>query len=77
MADERSHVYELIDHQDSVVITLWWDGKAVVSDNEQKLNTLKNTARCYNASFEDGPKWLDALPQMFKSGYLNARKVKE
>jgi len=76
---ERELVYEVIDHADgdSVYGKVWWDGKKVQSDEPSLLKLLKRKAEhTGNASFQDR-EFLEELPQLFKTGYMTAKRVED
>lgn len=73
---EKSHVYEIVKSYDNdkVLVTLWWDGDKVQSDNKDFLEDLKKEGDI-DVPISDGPEWLGRVASKYKNGYLHARRV--
>lgn len=76
MPETREQETEIVSSGDKVLATVWWDGEEIQAEPSNYLTILKE--KHYNkVSFADGLEFLKVLPNIYKSGYLSARRVKE
>jgi len=77
---KREHVYEILNNTDdgSENDVFWWnpDKKKIESNSAFALEGLKrNHFSIGMLTFDDGPDYLDALPLVYKSGYMQAVRI--
>jgi hypothetical protein len=71
----RAYEYEITRHdKDQIVGRVWWDGKKIQSDNKGLLSLLASSCTG-GMSIDDGVEFIKRLPELFKSGYVTAKKV--
>jgi hypothetical protein len=73
----REHEYEILNHEDKVTGSIWWDGKEIQSDHPSLLKDLKAGHYTHVIPEPEGVELLKALPRMFKTGYTRVRKAKK
>lgn len=72
----REHELELFDAQENkVVATFWWDGKKVQAEPANYLESANERAP-NNKTVADGIEFLEALPSIYRNGYLSMKRKK-
>ena len=79
MGMEKEHEYEVVSNTGAtpeVVASFWWDGKKVRCSSPRYLERANQYAPM-NLTARDGIDFLEALPQVFRSGYMTCRRAKK
>ena len=73
---KRMHAIEIVKayKDDSILATLWWDGKEVQCDNKDFLEQLTSGDMKHNT--RDGLSFINEVSRRYKNGYLHARRAK-
>lgn len=67
--------YEIVQtNGNKVIAQVWWDGKKIGCTSTRFLESLKEE-NIMGVTFDDGEEFVKNLPQLYKNGYMHARKV--
>lgn len=75
----KEHEYEVVSSsgpRPEVLASFWWDGKKVQCSDARFLERANEYAPM-NLTSRDGVDFLEALPQVFRSGYVSCRRAKK
>jgi hypothetical protein len=82
MNDERTHIYEIVENHANPSeerIVVWWNAKRKRTESNDpvflKMLHREHWVIGVDTMIDEGPEYLDALPMVFKSGYLLAKRV--